>query len=105
MRCFDLESHEVTVNGSLTSGLIQARKSIPIDRLEHLKCQLSSCTHPELIGQLEEVIAKLEPLDSASSSRRSSISSHVRLHILAEESMYMMKTWLPLSCFVRIGSG
>lgn len=57
--------------------LIQARKSIPIDRLEHLRSQLSSSTHPELCVQLEEVISKLEPLDSASSSRRSSISSHV----------------------------
>lgn len=61
--------------------LIQARKSIPIDRLEHLKSQLSSSTHLELIGQLEEVITKLEPLDSASSSRRSSISSHVRTNV------------------------
>ncbi|XP_072242069.1 Hermansky-Pudlak syndrome 5 protein [Leuresthes tenuis] len=60
----------------------RARKSIPIDRLEHLKCQLSSSTHPELIGQLEEVIAKLEPLDSASSSRRSSISSHESFNVL-----------------------
>lgn len=61
----------------LSELFIQARKSIPMDRLEHLKCQLSSTTHTELAGQLEEVIAKLEPLDSASSSRRSSISSHV----------------------------
>lgn len=61
----------------LSQLFIQARKSIPMDRLEHLKCQLSSTTHAELAGQLEEVIAKLEPLDSASSSRRSSISSHV----------------------------
>ncbi|XP_071353141.1 Hermansky-Pudlak syndrome 5 protein isoform X2 [Trachinotus anak] len=60
----------------------RARKSIPIDRLEHLRCQLSSTTHLELIGQLEEVIAKLEPLDSASSSRRSSISSHESFNVL-----------------------
>lgn len=59
------------------SYLVQARKSIPIDRLEHLRSQLSSSTHMELSGQLEEVLAKLEPPDSASSSRRSSISSHV----------------------------
>lgn len=62
----------------MISFLIQARKSIPMDRLEHLKSQLSSSTNSELISQLEEVIAKLEPPDSASSSRRSSISSHVR---------------------------
>ncbi|XP_059191526.1 Hermansky-Pudlak syndrome 5 protein [Centropristis striata] len=60
----------------------RARKSIPIDRLEHLKSQLSSSTHQELIGQLEEVITKLEPLDSASSSRRSSISSHESFNVL-----------------------
>ncbi|KAM9754373.1 BLOC-2 complex member HPS5 [Menidia menidia] len=60
----------------------RARKSIPIDRLEHVKCQLSHSTHPELIGQLEEVVAKLEPLDSASSSRRSSISSHESFNVL-----------------------
>uniref|UniRef100_A0A3Q3BEK7 HPS5 biogenesis of lysosomal organelles complex 2 subunit 2 n=1 Tax=Kryptolebias marmoratus TaxID=37003 RepID=A0A3Q3BEK7_KRYMA len=60
----------------------RARKSIPIDRLEHLKSQLSSSTNSELINQLEEVIAKLEPLDSASSSRRSSISSHESFNVL-----------------------
>uniref|UniRef100_A0A673A9Y4 Hermansky-Pudlak syndrome 5 protein homolog n=1 Tax=Sphaeramia orbicularis TaxID=375764 RepID=A0A673A9Y4_9TELE len=60
----------------------RARKSIPIDRLEHLKSQLSSSTHLDLIGQLEEVILKLEPLDSASSSRRSSISSHESFNVL-----------------------
>uniref|UniRef100_A0A668A582 Hermansky-Pudlak syndrome 5 protein homolog n=1 Tax=Myripristis murdjan TaxID=586833 RepID=A0A668A582_9TELE len=60
----------------------RARKSIPIDRLEHLRSQFSSSTHLELIGQLEEVIAKLEPLDSASSSRRSSISSHESFNVL-----------------------
>uniref|UniRef100_A0A7N8XG74 Hermansky-Pudlak syndrome 5 protein homolog n=1 Tax=Mastacembelus armatus TaxID=205130 RepID=A0A7N8XG74_9TELE len=60
----------------------KARKSIPIDRLEHLRSQLSSTTHLDLIGQLDEVIAKLEPLDSASSSRRSSISSHESFNVL-----------------------
>lgn len=55
----------------------QARKSLPIDRLEQLKAQLNSASQQQLIGQLEEVISKLEPLDSACSSRRSSISSHV----------------------------
>uniref|UniRef100_A0A8C8IP58 Hermansky-Pudlak syndrome 5 protein homolog n=1 Tax=Oncorhynchus tshawytscha TaxID=74940 RepID=A0A8C8IP58_ONCTS len=60
----------------------RARKSIPIDRLDHLRSQLSVTTHLDLIGQLEEVVAKLEPLDSASSSRRSSISSHESFNVL-----------------------
>lgn len=60
----------------------RARKSIPIDRLEHLRSQLSPSTHLELSGQLEEVITKLEPLGSASSSRRSSISSHESFNVL-----------------------
>ncbi|XP_072292058.1 Hermansky-Pudlak syndrome 5 protein isoform X2 [Eucyclogobius newberryi] len=60
----------------------RSRKCIPIDRLEHLKSQLSPATAAELIGQLEEVINKLEPLDSASSSRRSSISSHESFNVL-----------------------
>ncbi|XP_056137916.1 Hermansky-Pudlak syndrome 5 protein [Lampris incognitus] len=60
----------------------RARKVIPIDRLDHLRSQLTSATHTELIGQLEEVITKLEPLDSASSSRRSSISSHESFNVL-----------------------
>uniref|UniRef100_A0A7N6ATT0 Hermansky-Pudlak syndrome 5 protein homolog n=1 Tax=Anabas testudineus TaxID=64144 RepID=A0A7N6ATT0_ANATE len=60
----------------------RARKSIPIDRLEHLRSQLSVTTHLDLIGQLEEVISKVEPLDSASSSRRSSISSHESFNVL-----------------------
>lgn len=58
--------------------MIQARKYVPIDRLEHLRSQLSSSADLELSAQLEEVIGRLEPSDSASSSRRSSISSHVR---------------------------
>ncbi|XP_019712524.1 BLOC-2 complex member HPS5 isoform X1 [Hippocampus comes] len=65
-----------------TISISRARKSIPIERLEHLRSQLSSSTHPELIGQLDEVIAKLEPLDSACSSRRSSISSHESFNVL-----------------------
>uniref|UniRef100_A0AAY4DF54 Hermansky-Pudlak syndrome 5 protein homolog n=1 Tax=Denticeps clupeoides TaxID=299321 RepID=A0AAY4DF54_9TELE len=60
----------------------RARKCLPIDRLEHLKLQLSSSTHQPLINQLEEMMAKLEPLDSASSSRRSSISSHESFNVL-----------------------
>ncbi|KAM9807740.1 BLOC-2 complex member HPS5 [Neosynchiropus ocellatus] len=60
----------------------RARKSTPIDRLEYLKSQLSTSANHELIGQLEDVIAKLEPLDSASSSRRSSISSHDSFNVL-----------------------
>lgn len=65
-----------------TISTSRARKCIPIDRLEHMKSQLGSSTPAELIGQLEEVISKLEPLDSASSSRRSSISSHESFNVL-----------------------
>uniref|UniRef100_A0AAY4DET3 Hermansky-Pudlak syndrome 5 protein homolog n=1 Tax=Denticeps clupeoides TaxID=299321 RepID=A0AAY4DET3_9TELE len=66
-----------------TSNILEsARKCLPIDRLEHLKLQLSSSTHQPLINQLEEMMAKLEPLDSASSSRRSSISSHESFNVL-----------------------
>ncbi|XP_036391634.1 Hermansky-Pudlak syndrome 5 protein isoform X1 [Megalops cyprinoides] len=60
----------------------RVRKSLPIDRLENLRSQLNSSTHQHLISQLEEVISKLEPLDSASSSRRSSISSHESFNVL-----------------------
>uniref|UniRef100_A0AAR2JTD9 Hermansky-Pudlak syndrome 5 protein homolog n=1 Tax=Pygocentrus nattereri TaxID=42514 RepID=A0AAR2JTD9_PYGNA len=60
----------------------RARKSIPTDRLEHLKSQLSSTSQQQLISQLDEVISKLEPLDSACSSRRSSISSHESFSVL-----------------------
>ncbi|XP_051976003.1 Hermansky-Pudlak syndrome 5 protein [Xyrauchen texanus] len=60
----------------------RARKSLPIDRLEQLKAQLNSASQQQLIGQLEEVISKLEPLDSACSSRRSSISSHESFNVL-----------------------
>ncbi|XP_066525457.1 Hermansky-Pudlak syndrome 5 protein [Hoplias malabaricus] len=60
----------------------RARKVIPIDRFEHLKAQLCSSSQQHLIDQLEEVISKLEPLDSACSSRRSSISSHESFSVL-----------------------
>ncbi|CAF95692.1 unnamed protein product, partial [Tetraodon nigroviridis] len=67
---------------SLGTRLIQARKYVPIDRLEHLRSQLSSSADLELSAQLEEVISRLEPSDSASSSRRSSISSHESFNVL-----------------------
>ncbi|XP_027702592.1 Hermansky-Pudlak syndrome 5 protein isoform X1 [Vombatus ursinus] len=60
----------------------RARKTLPLDKLEHLKSQLDTTTHSDLIVQLEEFISKLEPLDSACSSRRSSISSHESFNIL-----------------------
>ncbi|XP_060770511.1 Hermansky-Pudlak syndrome 5 protein isoform X2 [Neoarius graeffei] len=60
----------------------RARKTIPIDRLEHLKAQLNPASQQELIGQLDALISKLEPLDSACSSRRSSISSHESFSVL-----------------------
>ncbi|TWW75977.1 Hermansky-Pudlak syndrome 5 protein [Takifugu flavidus] len=60
----------------------RARKYVPIERLEHLRAQLGSSPDLELSAQLEQVIGKLEPSDSASSSRRSSISSHESFNVL-----------------------
>ncbi|XP_053576637.1 BLOC-2 complex member HPS5 [Bombina bombina] len=60
----------------------KARKVLPIDKLEHLKAQLDLATQHDLISHLEEVISKLEPMNSACSSRRSSISSHESFNVL-----------------------
>ncbi|NXF01708.1 HPS5 protein, partial [Smithornis capensis] len=60
----------------------RARKNLPLDKLEHLKSQLDASTEKDLTMQLEELISKLEPLDSACSSRRSSISSHESFSVL-----------------------
>ncbi|NXE26867.1 HPS5 protein, partial [Ardeotis kori] len=60
----------------------RARKNLPLDKLEHLKSQLDASNQQDLIMQLEELISKLEPLDSACSSRRSSISSHESFSVL-----------------------
>uniref|UniRef100_A0A8C0EUQ4 Hermansky-Pudlak syndrome 5 protein homolog n=1 Tax=Bubo bubo TaxID=30461 RepID=A0A8C0EUQ4_BUBBB len=60
----------------------RARKNLPLDKLEHLKSQLDASTQQDLITQLEELISKLEPPDSACSSRRSSISSHESFSVL-----------------------
>ncbi|XP_062949244.1 BLOC-2 complex member HPS5 isoform X3 [Cynocephalus volans] len=60
----------------------RARKTLTIEKLEHLKSQLDLATYSDLISQLEELILKFEPLDSACSSRRSSISSHESFSIL-----------------------
>uniref|UniRef100_A0A8D2CM88 Hermansky-Pudlak syndrome 5 protein homolog n=1 Tax=Sciurus vulgaris TaxID=55149 RepID=A0A8D2CM88_SCIVU len=60
----------------------KARKTLTIDKLEHLKSQLDLGTCSDLISQLDELILKFEPLDSACSSRRSSISSHESFSIL-----------------------
>ncbi|XP_008273346.2 BLOC-2 complex member HPS5 isoform X2 [Oryctolagus cuniculus] len=60
----------------------RTRKSLTIDKLEHLKSQLDLATCSDLISQLEELILRFEPLDSACSSRRSSISSHESFSIL-----------------------
>ncbi|NXU49058.1 HPS5 protein, partial [Turnix velox] len=60
----------------------RARKNLPLDKLEHLKSQLDASTQHDLITQMEELILKLEPLDSACSSRRSSISSHESFSVL-----------------------
>nr|XP_045000923.1 Hermansky-Pudlak syndrome 5 protein isoform X2 [Jaculus jaculus] len=58
------------------------RKTLTVEKLEHLKAQLDIATCSELISQLDELILKCEPLDSACSSRRSSISSHESFSIL-----------------------
>ncbi|NWR71908.1 HPS5 protein, partial [Centropus unirufus] len=60
----------------------RARKNLPLDKLEHLKSQLDASSQQDLLTQLEELILKSEPLDSASSSRRSSISSHESFSVL-----------------------
>ncbi|NXR18293.1 HPS5 protein, partial [Cinclus mexicanus] len=60
----------------------RARKNLPVDKLEHLKSQLDASAQHDLTVQLEELISKLEPLDSACSSRRSSISSHESFSVL-----------------------
>ncbi|NXO03003.1 HPS5 protein, partial [Rhinopomastus cyanomelas] len=60
----------------------RARKNLSLDRLEYLKSQLDASTQQDFITQLEELISKLEPLDSACSSRRSSISSHESFSVL-----------------------
>ncbi|XP_077177694.1 BLOC-2 complex member HPS5 [Paroedura picta] len=62
--------------------LCRARKALPVDKLEHLKSQLDLSTQSNIISQLEELISKLEPLGSACSSRRSSISSHESFNVL-----------------------
>lgn len=60
----------------------RARKMLSIERLEHLKTQLDPAAQSDIIEQLEEMITKLEPFDSACSSRRSSISSHESFNVL-----------------------
>ncbi|XP_012580937.1 PREDICTED: Hermansky-Pudlak syndrome 5 protein [Condylura cristata] len=60
----------------------RGRKSLTLDKLEHLKSQLDLTTCSDLISQLEDLILKFEPFDSACSSRRSSISSHESFSIL-----------------------
>ncbi|XP_053417539.1 BLOC-2 complex member HPS5 isoform X2 [Nycticebus coucang] len=60
----------------------RARKTLTVEKLEHLKSQLDHAAYSDLISQLEELILKLEPLDSACSSRRSSISSYESFSIL-----------------------
>ncbi|XP_038620892.1 Hermansky-Pudlak syndrome 5 protein [Tachyglossus aculeatus] len=60
----------------------RVRKTLPVDKLEHLKSQLDASTQGDLIAQLDDTISKLEPLGSACSSRRSSISSHESFSVL-----------------------
>ena len=84
-QCIGNLNMELVTNGKLsywvsTCHFYQGRKTLTVDKLEHLKSQLDLTTYGDLISQLEELILKLEPLDSACSSRRSSISSHVSIH-------------------------
>ncbi|KAG9467996.1 hypothetical protein GDO78_013900 [Eleutherodactylus coqui] len=60
----------------------KARKVLPIDKLEHLKAQLDLVVQADLMAVMEELLARAEPLDSACSSRRSSISSHESFNVL-----------------------
>ncbi|XP_038663511.1 Hermansky-Pudlak syndrome 5 protein isoform X1 [Scyliorhinus canicula] len=60
----------------------RTRKLLPVDRLDHLKSQLDATTQSHLVARLEEVLLKLEPFDSACSSRRSSFSSHESFNVL-----------------------
>ncbi|KAG8547209.1 hypothetical protein GDO81_028840 [Engystomops pustulosus] len=60
----------------------KARKVLPIDKLEHLKAQLDLVIQQDLIAQMEDVLSRAEPMDSACSSRRSSISSHESFNVL-----------------------
>ncbi|XP_067902207.1 Hermansky-Pudlak syndrome 5 protein [Heterodontus francisci] len=60
----------------------RTRKLLPVDKLEHLKTQLDAATQSHLVARLEEMLLKLEPFDSACSSRRSSFSSHESFNVL-----------------------
>ncbi|PIO22440.1 hypothetical protein AB205_0076780, partial [Aquarana catesbeiana] len=60
----------------------KARKVLPMDKLEHVKSQLDLVLQADLVKQMEEVLSRIEPMDSACSSRRSSISSHESFNVL-----------------------
>ncbi|XP_056383815.1 BLOC-2 complex member HPS5 isoform X2 [Hyla sarda] len=66
-------------NAIITS---KARKALPIDKLEHLKSQLDLVVQQDLIAQMEDILSRAEPMDSACSSRRSSISSHESFNVM-----------------------
>ncbi|KAM5126544.1 BLOC-2 complex member HPS5 [Mantella aurantiaca] len=65
---------------AIVSG--KARKVLPMDKLEHVKSQLDLVLQADLVKQMEEVLSRVEPMDSACSSRRSSISSHESFKLL-----------------------
>ncbi|XP_077143256.1 BLOC-2 complex member HPS5 [Ranitomeya variabilis] len=60
----------------------KARKVLSIEKMEHLKAQLDLVIQQDLIAQVEDVLSRAEPMDSACSSRRSSISSHESFNVL-----------------------
>ncbi|KAM9302050.1 BLOC-2 complex member HPS5 [Gastrophryne carolinensis] len=65
---------------AIVSG--KARKVLTVEKLEYVKSQLDLVLHADLIRQMEELLTRVEPMDSACSSRRSSISSHESFNVL-----------------------
>lgn len=104
-QCISNLNMELVTNGKLSywvsTCFYQGRKTLTVDKLEHLKSQLDLTACGDLVSQLEELILKLEPLDSACSSRRSSISSHVGIRtfqrVLLYSEMFSMRLSSPTS--------
>ncbi|XP_068117548.1 BLOC-2 complex member HPS5 [Hyperolius riggenbachi] len=60
----------------------KARKVLPLEKLEHVKSQLDLVLQADLVREMEEVLSRVEPVDSACSSRRNSNSSHESFSVL-----------------------
>ncbi|CAI9564523.1 unnamed protein product [Staurois parvus] len=65
---------------SVISGKV--REGVTDGQAEHVKSQLDLVLQADLVKQMEEVLSRVEPMDSACSSRRSSISSHESFNVL-----------------------